>query len=324
MKTSNFLPFMVVFFLSPDYLFAQDDDTSMDVEEVIVTATKRETNLMETPIAVSVVTQEQMALQGLSRISDLSSLVPNLQVGTSGEDSGVSIAIRGISSNNYTELGDPSVAIHVDGMYTPRAQAALALAHDVERIEVLRGPQGTLFGRNSTSGAVNVISARPKFGDEITGRMAVRLSVDGRNMSELDGFFNLPVNDELAFRASFKTSMADSFINQTVDRYDWSLDYNRNGTIGEYVSAAPTGTPQSGQFDWADGRDIVADGIPNVDQRRARDVDASDAYYNVDNSATRLGMLYAPVDKDFEWYVSFDSFEDNGAGSIYLKDCEQA
>ena len=57
MKTSNFLPFMVVFFLSPDYLFAQDDDTSMDVEEVIVTATKRETNLMETPIAVSVVTQ---------------------------------------------------------------------------------------------------------------------------------------------------------------------------------------------------------------------------------------------------------------------------
>ena len=117
MKIRNFLPFMVVFFLSPDYLFAQDDDTSMDVEEVIVTATKRETNLMETPIAVSVVTQEQMALQGLSRISDLSSLVPNLQVGTSGEDSGVSIAIRGISSNNYTELGDPSVCVDLKEHY---------------------------------------------------------------------------------------------------------------------------------------------------------------------------------------------------------------
>ena len=74
---------------------------------------------METPLAVSVVTQEQMALRGLSRISDVSSLVPNLVVGNSGEDSGVSIAIRGVSSNNYTELGDPTVAIHVDGMYTP-------------------------------------------------------------------------------------------------------------------------------------------------------------------------------------------------------------
>ena len=323
MNIRYFYLLTMVFFIAPNFVFAQDDEAA-DVEEVIVTATKRETNLMETPLAVSVITQEQMALQGLSRISDLSSLVPNLVVGNSGEDSGVSIAIRGVSSNNYTELGDPTVAVHVDGMYTPRAQAALALAHDIERIEVLRGPQGTLFGRNSTSGAVNVISARPKFGDEMTGRMGVRLSVDGRNMNEFDGFLNIPVSDEIAFRASFKSSLADSFINQTVDRYDWSLDYNRNGTIGVNVSAAPTGTPQSGQVDWADGRDIVADGIPNVDQRRAREVDASDAYYNVDNSAIRLGMLYAPVDKDFEWYVSFDKFEDNGAGSIYLKDCEQA
>ena len=302
MNIRYFYLLTMVFFIAPNFVFAQDDEAA-DVEEVIVTATKRETNLMETPLAVSVITQEQMALQGLSRISDLSSLVPNLVVGNSGEDSGVSIAIRGVSSNNYTELGDPTVAVHVDGMYTPRAQAALALAHDIERIEVLRGPQGTLFGRNSTSGAVNVISARPKFGDEMTGRMGVRLSVDGRNMNEFDGFLNIPVSDEIAFRASFKSSLADSFINQTVDRYDWSLDYNRNGTIGVNVSAAPTGTPQSGQVDWADGRDIVADGIPNVDQRRAREVDASDAYYNVDNSAIRLGMLYAPVDKDFEWYV---------------------
>ena len=155
MNIKNFFILSLVLFIAPNTIFAQDDETA-EVEEIIVTATKRETNLMETPLAVSVVTQEQMALRCLSRISDLSSLVPNLVVGNSGEDSGVSIAIRGVSSNNYTELGDPTVAIHVDGMYTPRAQAALALAHDVERIEVLRGPQGTLFGRNSTSGAVNV------------------------------------------------------------------------------------------------------------------------------------------------------------------------
>ena len=324
MNIRHYLLSGMVFFLTPFFLFAQDSEESADVEEVIVTATKRETSLMETPIAVSVVSQDQLTLQGLSRISDLSSLVPNMIVGESGVDSGVSIAIRGVSSNNYTELGDPTVSVHVDGMYSPRPQAALALAHDVERIEVLRGPQGTLFGRNSTSGAINVISARPKFGDSVTGRMGVRVSADGRNMNEVDGFFNIPINDEIAVRASFKTAAADSFINQTVDTYDWSLDYNRNGQIGVNTSAAPTGTPVSGQVDWGDARDIVADGIPNVDQRRARNVGPDEAYYNIDNSAARFSILYAPVDREFEWFLSYDSFEDNGAGSVYLKDCEQA
>ncbi len=94
MNIKNFLMISMVLFMAPNFVFAQDNDEATDVEEIIVTATKRETNLMETPLAVSVITQEQMALQGLSRISDLSSLVPNLVVGNSGEDSGVSIAIR--------------------------------------------------------------------------------------------------------------------------------------------------------------------------------------------------------------------------------------
>ena len=125
MNIRHYLLSGMVFFLTPFFLFAQDSEESADVEEVIVTATKRETSLMETPIAVSVVSQDQLTLQGLSRISDLSSLVPNMIVGESGVDSGVSIAIRGVSSNNYTELGDPTVSVHVDGMYSPRPQACL-------------------------------------------------------------------------------------------------------------------------------------------------------------------------------------------------------
>ena len=82
MNIRYFYLLTMVFFMAPNFVFAQDDEAA-DVEEVIVTATKRETNLMETPLAVSVITQEQMALQGLSRISDLSSLVPNLVVGLS-------------------------------------------------------------------------------------------------------------------------------------------------------------------------------------------------------------------------------------------------
>ena len=123
------LSLLVISFASiTNNTFAQDAAEEA-IEEVIVTATKRETNLMETPIAVSVVSQEQLNTQGIARISDLSNLIPNMQVGTSAEDSGVNIAIRGIGSNNYTEIGDPTVAVHVDGMYSPRPQAALMLAN---------------------------------------------------------------------------------------------------------------------------------------------------------------------------------------------------
>ncbi|RCL43300.1 MAG: hypothetical protein DBW92_03900, partial [SAR86 cluster bacterium] len=315
------LSLLVISFASiTNNTFAQDAAEEA-IEEVIVTATKRETNLMETPIAVSVVSQEQLNTQGIARISDLSNLIPNMQVGTSAEDSGVNIAIRGIGSNNYTEIGDPTVAVHVDGMYSPRPQAALMLAHDVERIEVLRGPQGTLFGRNSTSGAINVVSARPEFGDETTGRYGIRLG--NRHMQEVDGFINMPITSEWAMRTSFKATKADSYIDQTVDMYDFQLDYNGDGKIG-IANGVPGGEGQQTVL-WADGRDIVADGIPNVDQRRAREIKAADAYGNTNNWAGRVGFLYAPANNlDLEWYVSLDHFQDDGAGNIYLKDCEQA
>ena len=73
------------------------------------------------------------------------------------------LTIRGINSNNFTEIADPSVAFHVDGVYSPRPQGATALMFDLERLEVMRGPQGTLFGRNSAAGSVNVITAKPAF-----------------------------------------------------------------------------------------------------------------------------------------------------------------
>ena len=138
------------------------DEAGIDqLAEVVVTATKKRTSLMTTPVAVSAFNQEQLSRDGVQDVRDLGALVPNMQIGFSPSDSGVQITVRGITSNNFTELGDPTVGIHVDGMYSPRPQSGMALLHDVERIEILRGPQGTLFGRNSTAGAINVITARP-------------------------------------------------------------------------------------------------------------------------------------------------------------------
>src|SRR4029079_13671219 len=81
-----------------------------------------------------------------------------------GADSGTAATIRGVTSTDFTEVGEGAVAIHLDGFYSPRPQGALALMYDVERVEVLRGPQGTLFGMNSPGGAINIIPAKPEFG----------------------------------------------------------------------------------------------------------------------------------------------------------------
>ena len=155
---------------------------------------------METPLAVSALTADALAREGVSNIVDVGNLVPNMQVGLSPSDSGVSIAIRGITSNNFTELGDPTVGIHFDGTYSPRPQGGLALLFDVERIDILRGPQGTLFGRNSTAGTINVINARPQF-DDISG--SAEIEAGNYSTHAFRTWINLPATEELAFRAAF-------------------------------------------------------------------------------------------------------------------------
>ena len=267
------------------------------IEEVIVTATKRETDLMATPLAVSAVSQDRLTEQGVADVTGLGDLVPNMQVGSSPSDSGVQVTVRGITSNNFTELGDPTVAIHVDGMYSPRPQAGLALLHDVERVEILRGPQGTLFGRNSTSGSINIVTARPQT-DALDG--AAEFDLGSFNRTAARGWFNLPANDRLAFRASAMVERADSYIDQAVDDLDLVFDVDGDGNP-----------------------EIPADGIPNTDQRRSRPVDDAGAYFAVDRWAARLAMR-AYLSDTADWQITYDYFLDRSPGGLSLKDCEKA
>ncbi|MDD9853148.1 MAG: TonB-dependent receptor [Deltaproteobacteria bacterium] len=284
---------------------AQEDEEASDapewIEEIVVTATKRETDLMATPLAVTALGQDALNREGVQDALDLASLVPNMQVGHSPSDSGVQVTVRGITSNNFTELGDPAVGIHVDGMYSPRPQGGLALMHDVERVEILRGPQGTLFGRNSTSGAVNIITARPDF-TEMSGMAEVELGKFEHKLAR--GWFNLPLLEDVALRASFMVDKTDSYIHQEWDRYDLQFDANGDG-------------------DFDDLGDIRRDGVPQVDQRRAGPVDDEDAYGNSNRWAYRVSALWQPSTY-FKWLFSYDHYQDNGAGNISLKDCEKA
>ena len=276
------------------------DDESLD--EIIVTATKRETSLMETAVAVSAFGQESLDNQGVKNLLDLDDMVPNLQIGLSPTDSGVQVVVRGLTSNNFTEIGDPTVAMHFDGLYSPRPQAGLALMYDVERVEISRGPQGTLFGRNSTAGSVNVISARPNF-DIAEGHFEVELGKYSQRA--VKGWYNLPVNDKIALRASILVDRADTWYNQTQDFYDLEFDVNGDGVIAA-----------------ADG-DIVKDGIPNVDQRRNRPVAADEAYGSVDRYGGRVSMRFEP-NADVSWDLIADYFQDYSPGGLSLKDCEKA
>ena len=106
---------------------------------------------------------ESLERQQVVDLKSVTALVPNLQIGAHSDSSAVDVSLRGIVSTNRTELGDPAVAFHVDGFYSPRPQGATTLLYDLERIEILRGPQGTLFGRNANAGVINVSTAKPQF-----------------------------------------------------------------------------------------------------------------------------------------------------------------
>lgn len=282
---------MAMLVFGPTVATAQEEAlTSAPVlEEVVVTATRVETNLMTTSIAVSAIDQDDLTRNGVTDIRDTADLVPNFEVAFSPSDSGVQLTMRGINSNNFTELGDPSVAFHVDSVYSPRPQGATALMFDLERLEVMRGPQGTLFGRNSAAGSVNVITARPSF-EGVFG--TVGTEVGNRNHRILLGTLNLPLSDSFALRWNYFTEQRDGFADQDTGTKD----------LGSYGYQGP-------------------DGIPDMDQRRNRPVDKSDYYGNADRWAARLSARWQPTDR-FDWRVSVETAEDNAAGWPIAPNCE--
>ena len=202
---------------------------------------------------------------------------------------------------NFTELGDPTVAVHFDGLYSPRPQAGLALMFDVERAEINRGPQGTLFGRNSTAGSVNVISKRPEIDVHAS---KIEFVAGLRNQRGIKGLLNIPVNEKFALRASFVREEQDAWLKQSPDYFDLAFDANQDG-------------------DFDDNVDIAMDGIPNVDQRRNREVGRDQAYTASDRYGFRLSGRYL-LGATAEWNLVYDHFQDNSPGELSTKDCEKA
>jgi iron complex outermembrane recepter protein len=188
--------------------FAQTaaEKKSEQLVTVIVTAQKRATDAQQTPISLTTVSGDEIAEGGIRSSRDLNGFAPNVIINTNG--AATEIAIRGITNTNNTEVGNPAVGFHLDGVYLGRPDAAGIAFFDIERMEVLRGPQGTLWGRNSTAGAFNLITNKPKNNFEA----AIMLDVGNYSTLRTEAMLNVPVNDVVAVRAAITTDKHDGYI----------------------------------------------------------------------------------------------------------------
>jgi outer membrane receptor protein involved in Fe transport len=178
--------------------FAQEAaEETVDTNEIIVTAQKRAENLQDVPIAVSAFSQDSLEERGLNGGADLQLAIPNVTFGATGFGR-YNFQIRGIGAQIQGASADTGVGIHQNNIPLTVNRLAQAEFYDIERVEVLRGPQGTLYGRNATGGVVNTITATPKdsFSGELTGEY-------GRfDRIKLHGYLNIPLSDTLAVRAA--------------------------------------------------------------------------------------------------------------------------
>lgn len=178
------------------------------IAEIVVTAQKTAQPASKTPLALSVISGEMLRQSGSMSAKALTEMAPNVQVAVEN-GSRLQVAIRGVTSLDMTEKGDPSTSFNVDGAYIGRPEAQSGSFLDLERIEVLRGPQGTLYGRNATAGAINLITNKPT--NKLEGR--ADLDIGNYGSKRFEGMLNAPVNDSLALRAAASFSSRDTYLN---------------------------------------------------------------------------------------------------------------
>ena len=178
------------------------------LEEIVVTAQKRAEDLQDTPVAVTAFTGEQLQQAGVFDSIALSNVVPNVTVGTENARDAIFINIRGISQSERRNTSDPTTAFYMDGALVPRMSGINAYFYDVERVEVLRGPQGTLYGRNSTSGVVNVITRKPDL-EAIGGD--IQFGYGNYEAVDVKGALNVPFSDSFGARVAFTYNERDGY-----------------------------------------------------------------------------------------------------------------
>jgi iron complex outermembrane receptor protein len=313
LKLNTFMYFSALFMLNFD-AYAQNSA----IEEVIVSAEKRNESLQDVSLSVTALTEEELETKNITDFVGLSAIAPGVTV-AKNEGYKTIISIRGVGDEtNQNAIAAPSVALHMDGIFIASKFSLRTDFIDLERIEVLRGPQGTLFGQNSTGGTINVISQKPSF-DETKGKTDLALGNYG--LIKFRGAVNVPLSDKVATRMSIVSTDRNGFsknilngqdlddANHVSFRSDWFFDISDTTSLRVF-----------GQFFDADNNGAAMKGLddPTPNPRRLAQDSASDyqlssevlaAILNVELGFADLKMLGSIQEDDI--YVSRDNDRHN-------------
>ena len=194
-----------------------------EIEEITVTAQKREENVQDVPISVSTFSDDFFTRSNVNTLRDMARYAPNLTLPQSSTVANQRIIMRGVGSVGNSAI-EPTVAVFIDGVYYPRPSSIVGSMTDLERAEVLRGPQGTLFGRNASMGALNIVTKNPT--DEHEGRIS--FGYGDYDEKRVSGYINSAISEMAAARLSFQVSKRDGYGENT-----YTEDGSRN-TVGDW------------------------------------------------------------------------------------------
>lgn len=324
---------------------ANQDNDARPIEEIVVTAQKREQSIQDIPAAVSVVDGDSLRTLGINDPTALTKIVPNL---TSGIDRGdVNLSIRGVGR---TVLGaSPGIAVHIDGVYQPRSTMANLVQMDIARVEAVRGPQGTLYGRNANGGAVNYVTTSA--GDEVGGFVQARYDAN-YNEYGIGGALNLPLGERARLRITADHSdRKDGFVEHVLGGQDLdegentmarlrlevdltdSLDltligtHAKQDTSGIYFTNVSAPAPAAfGANPWLSGLTISTEPrttTHNDPTAMEKDYNAISAALNWDiNDTWSIRSVTAYQEFDFQYEADFDAVSVSGSPQLNNQEAE--
>ena len=191
---------------------ATTDVAATGIADIVVTAERREQSVQRSSLAIEVFSGEALANAGVTQARDLNKLSPGVVIGQGG--SATQIYVRGVGDFTSTPITNPAVAVNVDGVYVARSQSIEGNFFDLERVEVLKGPQGTLYGRNSSGGAINLITVKPRLG--VTSAN-LAFEVGNYDLVKAEAGVTMPLGDTAAIRGAFQIVHRNGYATQGLD-----------------------------------------------------------------------------------------------------------
>ena len=220
--------YLFVLILMPINIFAQE---ATGIEEVIVTATKTESNVQDIPMVVDVFTESQINDLNINTTEDIGNLIPSLTVAYNVDPMNARMSIRGIGTSQSDASLESDVSFVVDGVYLNKTGLGLNDLVDIERIEVLQGPQGTLYGKNSNAGVVNITTKKPTPGD---ADAFIKYENGDYNKSSVSSAMTFGISDSIALRLTANTTESDGWMTNSVDGSSANGDDNQTLAIKLY------------------------------------------------------------------------------------------